>query len=61
MTENKNKSRVQEELRIKDFPSSLALKEQIRLIIERRESEHWDHLELKSVGPYLTMIFMNES
>ena len=56
----KNQNFSQEKLLIKDFASALALKDKIRDTIAQRKLEHWHLCCMKSVGSYLSLIFVNQ-
>ena len=60
MSTNNTQQLAKEKLRIKEFASSVALKEKIRAMMVQRKSEHWDLCSMKSAGEYLSLIFVNE-
>ena len=60
MATNNNQKLSNENLKIKDFSSSGALKEKIRSMMAERKSEHWDLCCMKSSGEYLSLTFVNQ-
>ncbi len=57
MTIKTTQKLAKEKLRIKEFSSSVALKEKIRAMMVERKSDHWELCSMKSAGEYLALTF----